>query len=220
MKSRADTILSRIKGPRVLDVGCAGHTIQIGSPNWLHGRLDEVYPDLHGIDVSRENIEALRSHGFGNLHLQSAESFDLGVKFDTIVAGELIEHLSNPGLFLDCARKHLAPGGRLILTTPSPFSLFSFLYALIKFPKTCENSQHTTWFCLSTLSELVGRHELRIEEMRLIPDYYPDNPSKLYRTFVKLIGILGPLVPSRLRDNAILAVLEPLQDTVPDGKPT
>lgn len=218
MKSRADSILSRVKGPRVLDVGCAGHTIEIGSPQWLHGRLDEAYPDLHGIDVSRENIEALRNHGFRNLHLQSAENFDLKERFDTIVAGELIEHLSNPGLFLDCARRHLTPGGRLVLTTPSPFSLFSFLYALIKYPKTCENPQHTAWFCLRTLSELVGRHGLKVREMELIPDYYPDNPSRPYRTFVKLIGALGPLIPSRLRNNAILAVLEPLEDPATTGK--
>src|SRR5216683_6823005 len=120
---RTDEILHWVKGPKVLDVGCTSHTLEVGSPHWLHGRLREMFPSVAGIDVSTKNVETLRGHGFGNVYVQSAECFNLSEKFDTIVAGELIEHLANPGLFLQQACAHLKPGGRLVLTTPNAFSL-------------------------------------------------------------------------------------------------
>jgi SAM-dependent methyltransferase len=41
-------------------------------------------------------------------------------RFDNIVAGELIEHLERPYDFLRGLHRHLAPGGRLVLSTPNP----------------------------------------------------------------------------------------------------
>jgi len=204
---RTDVILKWVKGPGVLDVGCTGHSVEIGSPSWLHGRLRAQFPSVAGIDVSTENIDALKRHGFANLHVQSAESFELPEKFDTIVAGELIEHLANPGLFLQQARKHLKPAGRLVLTTPHPFSLFDITYALLKFPKTCQNAQHACWFCPQTMSELVKRTGLRMEHFELIDDYSPDSPSRPYRAFVALRRGLGFLLPRLLTKNAMLFVL-------------
>jgi 2-polyprenyl-3-methyl-5-hydroxy-6-metoxy-1,4-benzoquinol methylase len=136
---RTDVILNWVKGPSVLDVGCTGHAVGIGSRRWLHGRLREQFPSVAGIDISTENIAVLNRQGFGNLYVQSAESFELTERFDTIVAGELIEHLANPGLFLRQARTHLKSTGRLVLTTPNPFSLADITYALFKYPKTCQN---------------------------------------------------------------------------------
>ena len=39
---RTEKIVTWTRGPDVLDVGCAGHKIEIGSPYWLHGRLRAV----------------------------------------------------------------------------------------------------------------------------------------------------------------------------------
>jgi len=207
--SRTDMILSWVKGPGVLDVGCTGHSVDIGSPRWLHGRLREQFPSVVGIDLSAENIAALRRHGFANLHVQSAESFVLPDEFDTIVAGEIIEHLANPGLFLQQARKHLKPAGRLVLTTPHPFSLANIAYALTKYPKTCQNAEHACWFCPRTMTELVKRNGLRIEHFELIDDYSPDIPSLRYRAFIALRRGLGFLLPRLLAKNAMLFVLTP-----------
>jgi len=206
---RTDVILRWVKGPSVLDVGCTGHAVEIGSSKWLHGRLREKFPSVVGIDISAENIDALKRHGFTDLHVQSAESFELAEKFDTIVAGELIEHLANPGHFLRQALTHLKPTGRLVLTTPNPFSLFDITYALLKFPKTCQNPQHTCWFCPQTMRELVERSGLKVEHFELLDDYPPDSPSRRYRAFVVLRRGLGFLLPRLLAKNAMLFVLAP-----------
>lgn len=190
--------------------------MEIGSPQWLHGRLREHFPSVVGIDISAENVDVLRRRGFNNLHVQSAESFALDETFDTIVAGELIEHLSNPGLFLKQARAHLRPSGKLVLTTPHPFSLLDISYALVKFPKTCQNTQHTCWFCPQTMKELVGRCGLRVEHFELVDDYLPDNPSWRYRAFIALRRKIGFLLPRLFAKNAMLFVLAPDAST-PEG---
>ncbi len=82
---RADDILQYVQGPAVLDVGCAGHEVLAESPEWLHGRLRKNF-DVTGIDISTDNISKMRALGFEDLHVQSADSFSLPQKFNTIVA--------------------------------------------------------------------------------------------------------------------------------------
>ncbi len=206
---RADAILRWVRGPRVLDVGCAGHTVEPDSKHWVHGRLRSHFPGVVGIDFSAYNVEFLRSLGFSNVSVQDAETFSVPGLFDTIVAGELIEHLSNPGKFLERARDHLAPGGRIVLTTPYPFSLLCITYAFFKYPRTCQNPEHTCWFCPHTIGELARRARLKIVHFELIEDYRNDDPSMKYRVLVRLLRFLGSLVPERLRSNCMLLVLEP-----------
>ncbi len=212
LPSRADKILKWVKGPKVLDVGCTSHTLEVGSAYWLHGRLRENFASVTGIDISEENIKALRSSGFSDVYVQSAESFELPDRFDTIVAGELIEHLANPGLFLQRARRHLNDGGRIVLTTPNPFSLAYSLYAFLKFPRTCQNPEHTCWFCVGTVAELARRNGLRVLHSELIDDYRSDDPSFLYRQFGRTMGLLSPILPRRLR-KTMLFVLVPNGDS-------
>jgi 2-polyprenyl-3-methyl-5-hydroxy-6-metoxy-1,4-benzoquinol methylase len=209
MIPRAVRLAEMVRGPRVLDVGCAGHTVEPESPHWLHGQLVKRFPDVVGIDQSEEKITELRNRGFGHVFVANAETFSFPQQFDTIVAGELIEHVSNPGLFLQQARNQLAPGGQLVVSTPFPFSLLYFLYAHWKYPKTCQNSEHTSWFCISTLPELAKRCGLRVTHWDLIEDYRQEDDSRLYRTFVHLIAWFGWMLPKRLRCNAMVFIFEP-----------
>jgi 2-polyprenyl-3-methyl-5-hydroxy-6-metoxy-1,4-benzoquinol methylase len=158
-----------VRGPSVLDIGCAGQAddqrsweIEVRSAEWVHGRLRQQFPQVFGIDITEERPALLRERGFDQLYKQSAESFELPQRFDTIVAGEVIEHVASPGLFLERARAHLLPGGRIVLTTPNTFSAIAIMYALLKYPRTCSNPEHTMWFCPQTLSVLAERCGLRV----------------------------------------------------------
>jgi len=51
-------------------------------------------------------------------------------EFDAITAGEIIEHLEDPNLFLQGAYKTLKKGGVLVLSTPNPNSIWERLLTL------------------------------------------------------------------------------------------
>jgi 2-polyprenyl-3-methyl-5-hydroxy-6-metoxy-1,4-benzoquinol methylase len=209
MKTREDMILEWAKGPNVLDVGCTDHIVREDSVYWLHQNLRQRFPHVVGIDISEENLERMRALGYENLYRMDAEQFSLAEKYDTIVAGELIEHLSNPGLFLDRVLMHLKPGGRLIITTPYVFSLLYIVYSNLKYPKTCENAEHTHWLCVETMRKLAARHGFRELFFELVMDYRLDNPSWKYVAFARIMILSRHMIHKRLRNNVMFFVFEP-----------
>jgi 2-polyprenyl-3-methyl-5-hydroxy-6-metoxy-1,4-benzoquinol methylase len=87
----------------------------------------------------------------------------LGKEYDVIMAGELIEHLSNPGLFLERIKVHLKKTGVFIVTTPNAFSIRNVLRSLL-LGWVPTNREHVSWYCIKTLSFLLKRHGFTIKE--------------------------------------------------------
>ncbi len=123
----------------------------------------------------------------------------------------MIEHISNAGAFLTQARKHLAPGGKLIITTPYPFCLYHLLYAFVNYPKITWNVEHTCWYCPQTLTELCRRAGLRVLDWDLI-EVYPPGKKVAYRAFVTGVTVLAKVMPKRLRGNTMLFELGVVED--------
>lgn len=71
---------------------------------------------IDGLDLFTPPPRAYRT--FRNIDLDLGLPDDLGF-YESIVCCEGIEHFGNPDLFFKTARRHLAPGGRLIVTTPN-----------------------------------------------------------------------------------------------------
>lgn len=210
MTNRADRTLRWVRGPDVLDVGAAGHRPLPHSRQWLHGRLREVFPAVMGIDISEDNVKMLHNMGYQGLRVGDAQSLQMEARFDTIVGGEVIEHLEDPGRFLAGARRHLKPGGRVVLTTPYAFGLLNWVYALLRFPTTCINPEHTVWFCPTTLTEMAHREGFTVIHWELILDLPDDpNPPVALKRFVALAyEWMSLLLPDRLRCNGMLFVLK------------
>ncbi len=102
-------------GKRVLDAGCgAGY----GSAE-LAGQADSVT----GADLAAEAVDFAREHyRLPNLAFEQASCERLphpDACFDLVVAFEVIEHLDRWREFLLEARRVLAPGGQLIVSTPN-----------------------------------------------------------------------------------------------------
>ena len=98
----------------VLDVGC-------GSA-WVAAHFAHKGVEVYSMDISTVNPErALADYAFDGHVGVIADVFALPFQeksFDLIIASEIIEHVPDPGAFLQQLLPALAPGGVLVVTTP------------------------------------------------------------------------------------------------------
>lgn len=157
----------------ILDLGCVHHNPEnYKSKYWLHKALCEVSKSVIGIDIYEPGIIYLREKGY-DVRYGNAEHFDLDMKFDVIVAGDVIEHLSNVGMFLECCRRHLHKGGKLIISTPNPWYWRNVVKAAFK-ARVQPNQEHTLWMCPDTLRQIALRYGFRISDITYGSRYMRD----------------------------------------------
>lgn len=180
---------------RVLDVGCVDHKADRENElHWLHRDIASVAKEVVGLDSAEEEVCRLRRRGF-NIEIGDATCFDLHRDFDVVVAGEVLEHLLNPGGFLSCARKHLAPGGRLILTVPNALCVNYGLQNIIG-GREKDNPDHVTLHSATTLKMLLSKTGYIVEQIAYFPELgaEPRNLSYWLRWIVQMA--LAPIWPS------------------------
>jgi SAM-dependent methyltransferase len=201
-------ILAEVRGPEILHVGCVNHRLP-QSPaearHYLHYQLCRRFADCHvvGLDIEAQAIEQLGRLGFDMVH-GDAHDMPYHQEFDTIVAGELLEHLQNPGLFLTSCARALKPGGRLVLSTPNVFTPVLFLMYLKGYDRAF-NPDHAAWFCPQTVRVLVGRCGLSVVQLSLVDDLKPEaTDSFLYKWFCFSWKCFRLFLPRRLRNTMIL----------------
>jgi 2-polyprenyl-3-methyl-5-hydroxy-6-metoxy-1,4-benzoquinol methylase len=152
---RVKIILNLCENRDVLDVGCVDHmAVMSQDENWLHKKIMNVAHHCLGIDIAINEIEKIDPKF--NIMFGDAHTINLQQSFDVIVAGELIEHLENPGIFLRNMSKHLKYNGCIVLTTPNPFYPKRLLDIIFK-GKTYVLNEHTCWYCDITISQLLER---------------------------------------------------------------
>jgi SAM-dependent methyltransferase len=164
---RVDYILSQCEGKRVLHLGCTNWPYtedSLAKGTLLHSAIRERCGELYGIDVDEAGLELLRDKGFENLYtanLEALEDCEITSTFDLVIAGEMIEHLNNPGLFLTGIRRFLAPGSDLLITTVNAYCFArALLYAFKGQGGANEpvHPDHVAYYSYSTLRLLLERH--------------------------------------------------------------
>ncbi len=146
----------------VLDVDFWGQGRKIEDENWPHRLIKNKVEEIYGIDLECD-FSKIPKEDHDKYFIASADDFNLSKKFSAIFAGDLIEHLVNPGLFLDCSKKHLEENGRLIITTPNAFNLY-VLAGKIMNREPVVNSDHTCYFNIKTLNVLLEKSGWEVEK--------------------------------------------------------
>ena len=189
-KNKKELILSLITGSdTVLDVGFFGQGVQTGSAEWPHALLQKQAALVYGLDLDfgpeyKNNPRYFKA---------SAENFVCPLSFDVIFAGDVIEHLSNPGLFLDSCKRHLKSDGQLIITTPNCFSLFSMTEKITKYEPTV-NKDHTCYFNIKTLSQLLEKNGWMVDGVGYVytlGEYHDESwRKKVLNILYKLLSLV------------------------------
>jgi hypothetical protein len=93
-------------------------------------------------------------------------------KWDYIVAGEVLEHIDDPVMFLKAIReKYGACTERIIITVPNALSYTNFRFALRNIEMI--NSDHRFWFTPFTLLKVATQAGIVVEDFDLCVDNEP-----------------------------------------------
>lgn len=193
---RLTYIVKECKGKSVLHLGCTYSPEtkeRFESGHLLHLHIQKVAKELYGIDLDADSITYLKEKGIPNLYVGDVEhlqDLNLYKTFDMVVAGEIIDHLSNPGLFLKGITPLLAPDGILIITVENPFAIKRIPQLIWRNEAT--PSDHTIYFTYSTLSVLLSRAGFVIEEFCV---YYYGKEHPTQRTIPKIARHLLKRLP-------------------------
>lgn len=96
---------------KVLDVGCSG--------GLFAERLQALGHAVTGVDFVEVDGVRERCSRFVLANLEAGLPPDVGVDYDYVVAGDVIEHLSRPEHVLRELREVLRPGGKVLLSVPN-----------------------------------------------------------------------------------------------------
>lgn len=170
---RFEFLIAACKGKKVLHLGCTGYPFTeevIKNDMLLHFELEKHAREIYGFDFDREGLEAMRQHGTKNLYFADLENLldvDLNETFDVIIAGEMIEHLSNPGLFLRGIKRFMNPETNLVITTINAYcGMRMIVYGLRGQGGKNEpvHPDHVAYYSYNTLKVLLEREKLKIRK--------------------------------------------------------
>jgi len=163
MDNRIEYVCEYTEGPLVLDLGAVQHdAANASNTEWLHQYLVNQFERVVGVDILADDVKQLNNQGYEMIEADVTD-MDLGITADTIVAGELIEHIDNPGQFLTQAKQHLKPEGNLILTTPNPWAIVHLrrwvtgTYSI--------NPTHVAWYGPRVLTQLLDRYGFTVTKL-------------------------------------------------------
>lgn len=185
---RVDFIKTVCKDRKVLHLGCTNFPYtedSISNEMLLHFQLEKIATELYGFDFDQRGLDILKKQGSNKLYqadLENLESVPIDQTFDVIIGGEIIEHLSNPGLFLNGIKRFMNAETRLVLTTINAYCALRFaIYGLRGRGGRNEpvHPDHVSYYSYKTLSLMLERHGLVLKE------FYFYDIGKEHRPFNK-----------------------------------
>lgn len=196
-KDRTTYILDAAKDRAVLHIGCVDSPLledRLATGNLLHDKLRTVAASLVGIDLDASGLERMRAAGYSDLYecdVEKLAEIKLGRTFDVVVAGEVIEHLSNPGAFLRAAPSVMARGARLVVTVPSAQSIR--LITNTARAREVVHPDHNAYYSAYTLAHLLRTNGFEVEDIR--PYWTEARPLSLlglYDRAIQLTRLVSP----------------------------
>ena len=176
-KKRIHWICDKVQGEKILDVGCSqGITAILLARKGLQ---------VTGLDISEETVACARKYLLEESEEVQARvdfrqtdftSFSSATLYDTVIMGEVLEHLLHPQTFVANAQKLLTENGRLIVTVPfgindapdhkQTFFYFEIVHLLERYFLVSEMQYFGKWigFVATKVKDPVARDVYEYEE--------------------------------------------------------
>lgn len=153
-------LLQKVAGKRVLEFGASGP---------MSDGIRKAAAEYFGVDRADDPDRRVKGFDLDDVskdHLPSWSLTDF-VRLDVIVCGEVLEHLANPGHFLQRLRVQFAEheqhaGISFIITVPNAFSAVAAKH--VRAGRENVNVDHVAWYSPRTLKTLVERYGFTIRE--------------------------------------------------------
>lgn len=136
-------LVEQATGKTIIHIGCTGP---------LDAKLLAVSKKCYGIDSEALTRPDFIQCDLDNIHDHTFPKF---YDVDLIICGEIVEHLSNPGYFLQDLRSTY-PRCQIIVTAPNAFHLSGQEW-LVKRGRENVNQGHVCYYSYTTLKELLRR---------------------------------------------------------------
>ena len=161
-----DWVVEKCLNKRVLHLGCAGDaTLKYGLDASMHYKISQVASVLDGVELNYESLNLVKQMVPENINIRYFKcnvenlSSTINDEYDVIVAGSIIEHLSNPGLMLESISKIMHDKTLLLIITPHVWGVLQIIRVVFSKNESV-NPEHTCWFSIPTLNEVCSRYDL------------------------------------------------------------
>lgn len=148
-------------GQRVLDIGYA----QIPNRHLTN-------PHRAGYDLERPRMSSGYEQEIVGDAMSLRQVLD-GQRFDSVICGEIIEHLERPYDFLRQVPHSIAPGGRLILTTPNPLGFPVIAWELARSRRRFFTEEHVYYFPPRWVVRMLERCGFRVIAVNAVGLWFP-----------------------------------------------
>lgn len=102
--------------PRLLEIGCmhGGFVVQAQRAGY----------EAHGLDISQRAVDWAAEHNPGLVSFGTLDASQPDDSLDVVAGFNVVEHMDDPGEFLDHVARVLRPGGIFVAETPAQESLY------------------------------------------------------------------------------------------------
>jgi 2-polyprenyl-3-methyl-5-hydroxy-6-metoxy-1,4-benzoquinol methylase len=169
---------------KVLDVGC------------YTGELLKALPEgfiKYGVEMSERAAKVASSYGISILS-DNLYELNTSLKFDFILAVDVIEHTHNPEAFILTLVEMLSSGGKLVISTGNTDS---WLWRLLKSKFWyCKYPEHISFIGIKWLIKFTLRKNLKLSEIHIF-NYTNNSFFKYHKSFVKTLFAVLRIKPER-----------------------
>lgn len=179
---------------KVLDIGC--------SSGYLGSKLKLKNCHIIGIDKNRLALKGAKKH-YQRVFFLDLEKDMIRGKFDVIILGDIIEHLSKPDEFLKKLKRNLNKNGYILISVPNIVNIVARIKIILgKFEyqeKGIFDRDHLRFFTLKSFKQLVrdSGYSLVCFKVAPIPIFlaFPRIPKYLLTPLYYLLNILSNIYP-------------------------